>query len=100
MDSLPRKIQDKFAERFTRLENMGHELWRPIAAFLRDGIYELRVSRGHVNYRVLYGFVGDRVVLLSHGCTKKKEVPPKEIDLAMNNLKRYIENPTVHIYME
>lgn len=100
MDSLPRKVQDKFTKRFELLEDMGNELRRPVVDFLRDGIYEIRVQRGHVNYRVLYGFVGKNVVLLSHGCTKKKEVPTKEIDLAIDNLKRYKENPKAHTYME
>jgi ribosome-binding protein aMBF1 (putative translation factor) len=34
----------------------GHELRRPHADYLRDGIYELRAKRGRVNYRVLYFF--------------------------------------------
>ena len=100
MDLLPRKIVDKFTQRFTLLENDGYDLRRPVVDFLRDGIYEIRIKRGRVNYRVLYGFVGQNVVLLSHGCTKKKEVPPKEIDLAISNLKRYMENPMVYKYME
>jgi hypothetical protein len=32
--------------RLERLREMGHELRRPEADFLRDGIYELRVSLG------------------------------------------------------
>ena len=100
MDSLPRKIVDKFTQRFTLLESMGNELRRPVAAFLRDGIYEIRVDRGRVHYRVLYGFVGKNIVLLSHGCTKKKEVPSKEIDLAIDNLNEYKEDPKAHTYME
>jgi hypothetical protein len=100
MDSLPRKLQDKFTKRFELLEERGNELRRPIVAFLRDGIYEIRVERGHVNYRVLYGFVGQNVILLSHGCTKEKEVHPKDIDLAIDNLNRYEENPKAHTYME
>ena len=41
-----------------RLKEAGHELRRPTADFLRDGIYELRVRRGRVNYRLLYFFHG------------------------------------------
>jgi phage-related protein len=36
------------------LAAFGHELRRPNADYLRDGIYELRVRRGKVNYRILY----------------------------------------------
>jgi phage-related protein len=62
---------------------MGHELRRPEADFLRDGIYELRASYQGVHYRVLYFFAGKAVVVLSHGLTKEKEVPPREIDQAV-----------------
>lgn len=41
-----------------RLAELGHELRRPQADYLRDGIYELRVKRGRVNYRLLYFFHG------------------------------------------
>lgn len=33
---------------------MGHELRRPEADFLRDGIYELRTSLGVLHHRILY----------------------------------------------
>ena len=39
-----------------RLVEFGHELRRPLADFLRDGIYDLRVRKGRVNYRILYFF--------------------------------------------
>ena len=43
LDELPLKIQDKCAARIKRLMACGHELRRPEADYLRDGIYELRV---------------------------------------------------------
>ena len=39
-DKLPAKVQDKCFLRLGRLREMGHELRRPEADFLRDGIYE------------------------------------------------------------
>jgi hypothetical protein len=39
---------------------MGHELRRPEADFLRDGIYELRASLGGVHHRILYFFLPRR----------------------------------------
>lgn len=100
MDDIPPKIQDKFIKRFELLEEKGNELRRPIVDMLRDGIREIRVESGHVNYRVLYGFVGRNIILLSHGCTKKKEVPEREINLAISNLNKYKENPQGHTYKE
>lgn len=42
--------------RIELLAQFGHELRRPAADYLRDGIYELRAKRGHVQYRILYFF--------------------------------------------
>ena len=47
-NSLPQKLQDKFRDRINRLKVVGHELDRPYAGYLRDGIRELRVRRGSV----------------------------------------------------
>ena len=44
LDSLREKALDKCTVRIERLEELGHELRRPEADFLRDGIYELRVG--------------------------------------------------------
>lgn len=78
------------------LRQFGHELRRPQADSLRDGVYELRAKVGRVNYRVLYGFVGKNVVLVSHGITKEKEVPENEIDTAATRLVLFEQNPELH----
>lgn len=57
-DKLPVKAQGKCYLRLERLREMGHELRRPEADFLRNGIYELRVSLGGVHHRILYFFHG------------------------------------------
>ncbi len=44
LDELPLKVQAKCIERIDRLGELGHELRRPEADFLQDGIYELRAS--------------------------------------------------------
>ncbi len=56
---------------------------RPEADYLRDGIYELRASYQGVHYRLLYFFAAKAVVVLSHGITKEREVPNKEIGRAV-----------------
>ena len=40
----PQKVQIKCLAYIAQLEAKGHELRRPVADFLRDGIYELRPS--------------------------------------------------------
>ena len=75
------------------LEELGHELRRPRADILRDGVYELRTKVGNVNYRILYGFVGKDVALLAAGLTKEKKVPAREIDQAAARLELYRSDP-------
>ena len=98
LDELPPKVQDKFIVRIERLAAHGHELRRPESAPLRDKIYELRVGHMRVNYRVLYFFHEGRAVL-SHGLTKEKEVPSKEIDLAARRREAYRQDHSAHIYV-
>jgi phage-related protein len=83
LNGLPQKVRAKCTERVDRLGELGHELRRPEADFLRDGIYELRASYQGVHYRMLYFFAGRAVVVLSHGLTKERTVPAREIDLAV-----------------
>jgi hypothetical protein len=50
LDSLPDRALDKCTVRIERLAELGHELRRPEADLLRDGICELRIGLQHVNY--------------------------------------------------
>ena len=99
MDQLQTKVRDKCIVRIERLAQLGHELRRPEADFLRDGIYELRVRSGSVHYRILYFFHEARAVL-SHGCSKEDVVPKAEIDRAIANRDRFIKNSEKHTYEE
>ena len=49
-----------------------------------------------VNYRILYFFSGKDIVVISHGISKKAEVPAIEIDRAIERKKKYEANPKVH----
>jgi phage-related protein len=99
MDALPVKVRDKLIVRIERLAEVGHELRRPEADFLRDGIHELRTRFQNVNYRILYFFHEQRAVL-SHGCTKEDVVPPKEIDTAITHMQQFKKSPTQHTHEE
>jgi phage-related protein len=83
-----------------RLKELGYELRRPEADLLRDGIYELRVRLGRVNYRILYFFHGQGLVLLAHGLTKEREVPKTDIERAIARKLRFQANPNAHTYEE
>ena len=93
LDKVPEKALLKCLNRIERLKELGHMLRRPEADFLRDGIYELRVRHLNVNYRLLYFFHGQAIAILSHGLTKEAEVPPKEIDKAIERMNRFKTNP-------
>ena len=88
LDGLPTKVQAKCTERIDRLGKLGHEIRRPEADFLRDGIYELRASYQGVHYRMLYFFAGKAAVVVSHGLIKEREVPPRDIDQAIERKKK------------
>jgi phage-related protein len=97
---LPAKVQDKCFLRLERLREVGHELRRPEADLLGDGIYELRVSLQGVHHRILYFFHGTVAAVVSHGLIKERVVPPKEIDRAVERKKRFEVNPRKHTYEE
>jgi len=94
------KAHKKCLTYLKHLQQEGHELKRPTADTLRNGIYELRPSYQGVNYRILYGFAGQGLVVVSHGITKEKRVPRAEIDRAVARLAKYKQNPTKHAYPE
>jgi phage-related protein len=100
LDSLPARAIDKCRVKLERLRELGHELRRPEADYLRDGIYELRVRLGTINYRMLYFFHGNVAAVLAHGLMKKQEVPAREIDRAIAAKARFAADPAGHTYQE
>jgi phage-related protein len=83
-----------------RLEESGHELRRPTADLLREGVHELRARRGHVNYRLLYFFHGRNVAIVAHALTKEDEVPPIDIERALRRKRAFEAHPQRHTYRE
>ncbi len=97
IDGLPESIRDRFIQRIERLRELGSDLRRPEADFLRDGIYELRVRHRRVNYRLRYFFAAGRAVI-SHGLTKERGVPDREIARAGARRAAYEGDPDLHSY--
>ncbi len=73
---------------------------RPLADMLRDGIYELRIRKGRVNFRILYFFHGRNVAVLGHALTKEAEVPEADIERAIRRKKLFVASPEQHSYFE
>lgn len=99
LDALPVKVQNKIIVRIERLAEYGHELRRPEADYLRDGIYELRVRHKRENYRVLY-FFHEKKAVLSHGIVKESGVLPTEIKRAVERYNRFKLDPESYTYRE
>ncbi len=100
LDGLIDKAQAKCTVRIERLAQLGHELRRPEADYLRDGIHELRIGLQGINYRILYFFHGNTAAVLSHGLVKERRVPPREIDLAIKRKSRFQREPGAHSFEE
>jgi phage-related protein len=66
--------------------------------YLRDDIYEFRVNFGNNEYRLLFIYDGDTVVVLFN-CFKKKtqKTPNNEIEKAIRLKKEYYEEKGKHI---
>ena len=78
------------------LRDCGRDLNRNNMATLRDGIYELRVTETKPQIRFLFAYVGQDVVLLTHGLTKERQVPSAEIDRALALLAEWRSDPEAH----
>jgi len=91
LDALPVKARAKLEKWVQLLEEEGPDLPRPHADMLRDKIRELRVKFGHSQYRLLYFFMGKKIIL-THGFTKKTEkVPEGEIGFAVSVMKDFLQ---------
>src|SRR6266566_321868 len=83
-----------------RLGAFGYELRRPLADFLRDGIYELQVRKGRVNNRLLYFFRGRNLVILGHAPTREGKVPKADIEGAIRRKRAFEADPSRPSYSE
>ena len=100
LDGLEARAKAKCRVRIQRLKEFGHQLRRPEADYLRDGIYELRVGLGGGNFRMLYFFHGTTAAVVSHGIIKERRVPPKEIERAVRRRNNFSIDPERHTYRE
>jgi phage-related protein len=86
--------------RIRRLAKEGHELGRPEASYLQDGIHTLQVRWGGRNYRILYFFYRQDVAVLTQAFRKKAELTEREIDQAVRCRAAFRRDPARHTYRE
>lgn len=99
-EGLPTHARDKVLVRIERLKELGHELRRPEADYLRDGIYELHATTRGVHYRVLYFFHKQVAAVVAHGVVKEGAVLDRDIDLAIRRKTLFEANPVKHTVEE
>lgn len=76
----------------SKLEEKGPLLPRPYADLLRDGIHELRIKLSGNQIRILYFFVFQENIIMTHQFVKNTDkVPSKEIKKAIS-IKSEFEN--------
>ena len=90
----------KCAAAIERLVKFGHELRRPLADFLEEGIHELRIRKGRVNYRILYFFHGKNLAIMAHALAKEDKVPKADIERAVRRKKLFEADPGKHAYSQ
>lgn len=100
VDARDTRALAKCKARLKYLRDNGIECRRPYADYLRDGIYELRIQFGGINYRILYFFAGSRAAVAAVGLTKEAKVPDKEIDLAVKRKQLFESDPERYSYYE
>lgn len=91
LQSLPREHRREVGAVIWVLQKMGPALGMPHAKAIGRGLHELRIPLQGMAYRVFYGFVGQRLILLTHGIIKKSEKTPRhDLDLARHRLIEYL----------
>jgi len=87
IDALPLDEQAKVFAYIDELGKQGYNLRRPLADYLKEGIYELRPKSN----RLFYFFFLKESVVFVHAIKKKtNEIPEKDIALSIKR-KKYIE---------
>jgi phage-related protein len=91
--------RDKCIDRLKRLRRQGYELRRPIADYLREGIYELRARENKIRLRMLFFFHGKERAVVTHGLKKKTdEIPSVDIDRAIEKKNKYEAHAEAHTF--
>jgi hypothetical protein len=93
-----RRAFSKCVVAIRRLAREGHVLRRPTAGYLRDGLYELRIRQGRVNYRILYFFHERKAAVLVHGVTKIKAIRPEDVRRAIERKRVFEADPEAHAH--
>ena len=91
LNELQTKVRAKVAKWIEKLEEGGPDLPRPYADIVRGKIRELKVSFSSNEYRFLYFFFDERIII-THGFLKKTDrVPEGEIERADRIMQDFLQ---------
>ena len=86
--ALPQNERAKIFACIAELKNQGHNLRRPLADYLGQGIYELRPKAN----RIFYFFFLKNSAVLIHAIRKKTDkIPNRDLELCLKR-KRAVED--------
>lgn len=92
INKLSVKEQDKLRKALFLLRSLDKVPYHYIK-YIRDGLYELRVSYGNNALRLFFIYDGNTIVILLNGFRKKtQKTPKKEIDQALKLKNEYYES--------
>ncbi|MCL4321170.1 MAG: type II toxin-antitoxin system RelE/ParE family toxin [Deltaproteobacteria bacterium] len=96
IDELPLDEQAKIHAYIDELRKQGHNLRRPLADYVKDGIYELRPKANRLFY---FFFLKENIVFVHAIKKKTNEIPEKDITLSLKR-KKFIEEYQANIIKE
>ena len=92
MDKLSVDEQDKIEDCLLLLETED-KIPRHYIKYIKDGIYEFRVTYKNNEFRILFIYDGEQIVVLFNSFKKKtQKTPQNEIDKALTLKKEYYES--------
>ena len=82
----------KIGRALAALEELGCLARRPLADYLQEGLYELRVAVEGQQHRLLYFFQGQEIIVVASAFLKKDSaVPAEELALARRRRTDWLE---------
>lgn len=96
IDDLPLEEQAKVFAYIEELKRQGHNLRRPLADYVKDGIFELRPKTNGLFY---FFYLRDNIIFVHAIKKKRNKIPENDIELSLQR-KRAIEKYRTNIVRE
>lgn len=82
-----KKAQAKVLRSLLLLSEYGLDLGFPYISNVSKKLWELRISFGNNQYRVLFTIVSNKIIILLHAFSKKTgKIPDRELEIAYKRL--------------